>query len=70
MNEAYAAADKDGLSVGDELRRIGYLGPPSPARWPHAFVELHIEQGPILDEEKVQIGVVESVQGIRGPNTP
>ena len=31
---------------------------------PHAFVELHIEQGPILDEEKVQIGVVESVQGI------
>ena len=39
--------------------------PPSPARCePHAFVELHIEQGPILDEEKVQIGVVESVQGI------
>ena len=39
--------------------------PPSRARCkPHAFVELHIEQGPILDEEKVQIGVVESVQGI------
>jgi beta-ureidopropionase / N-carbamoyl-L-amino-acid hydrolase len=65
LNEAYAAADKDGRSVGDELRRIGYLGSAKPgALRPHAFVELHIEQGPILDEEKVQIGVVESVQGI------
>src|SRR4051812_35698998 len=65
LNEAYAAADKDGLSVGDELRRIGYLGVTRPgALKPHAFLELHIEQGPILDEEKVRIGVVESVQGI------
>jgi N-carbamoyl-L-amino-acid hydrolase len=65
LNEAYAASDKDGRSVGDELRRIGYLGSARPgALRPHAFVELHIEQGPILDEEKVQIGVVESVQGI------
>jgi beta-ureidopropionase / N-carbamoyl-L-amino-acid hydrolase len=65
LSEAYAATDKDGAAVGDELRRIGYLGPAKPgALKPHAFVELHIEQGPILDEEKVQIGVVESVQGI------
>ncbi len=65
LNEAYAAADKDGCSVGDELRRIGYLGPARPgALKPHVFLELHIEQGPILDEEKVRIGVVESVQGI------
>ena len=65
LNEAYAATDKEGVSVGDELRRIGYLGPQKPGAFkPHAFVELHIEQGPILDEEKVQIGVVESVQGI------
>ncbi|MCA0250150.1 MAG: Zn-dependent hydrolase [Proteobacteria bacterium] len=65
LNEAYAAVDKEGASVGDELRRIGYLGAAKPgAIRPHAFVELHIEQGPILDEEKVQIGVVESVQGI------
>ncbi len=65
LNEAYAAIDKDGVAVGDELRRIGYLGPTQPgALKPHAFVELHIEQGPILDEEKVRIGVVESVQGI------
>ena len=65
LNEAYAAVDKEGASVGDELRRIGYLGPTTPGVLkPHAFVELHIEQGPILDEERVQIGVVESVQGI------
>src|SRR5689334_526436 len=65
LNEAYAAVDKDGIAVGDELRRIGYLGAAKPgALKPHAFLELHIEQGPILDEEKVQIGVVESVQGI------
>ena len=65
LDDAHAVADKDGLSVGDELRRIGYLGPAAPGFLvPHAFVELHIEQGPILDEEKVQIGVVESVQGI------
>jgi len=65
LDEAYAAADKDGIAVGDELRRIGYLGAAKPgALKPHAFLELHIEQGPILDEENVQIGVVESVQGI------
>ncbi|MBV8410937.1 MAG: Zn-dependent hydrolase [Alphaproteobacteria bacterium] len=65
LNEAYAAADKDRRSVGDELRRIGYLGRAQPGVIrPHAFVELHIEQGPILDEEKVRIGVVEGVQGI------
>src|SRR5690242_14848836 len=65
LNEAYAAVDKDGVAVGDELRRIGYLGATKPgALKPKAFLELHIEQGPILDEEKVSIGVVESVQGI------
>ena len=65
LNEAYAATDREGVAVGDELRRIGYLGSAKPgAVRPQAFVELHIEQGPILDEEKVRIGVVESVQGI------
>ena len=55
LNEAYAATDKEGRSVGDELRRIGYLGPARPgAMKPHAFVELHIEQGPILDEEQTR----------------
>ncbi len=56
----------DGARLGDELERIGYAGPlPCPvAAAPHAYVELHIEQGPILEDEGVTIGVVESVQGI------
>lgn len=56
----------DGARVGDELERIGYSGSlPTPgARFPAAYVELHIEQGPILEAEDVAIGVVEGVQGI------
>jgi N-carbamoyl-L-amino-acid hydrolase len=59
------AAD-DGARLGDELSRIGYAGPvPCPSgAFPHCFVELHIEQGPILEDEGVQIGVVTGVQGI------
>jgi N-carbamoyl-L-amino-acid hydrolase len=59
------AAD-DGARLGDELVRIGYAGtvPCPTATAPHAFVELHIEQGPILEDEGVTIGVVEGVQGI------
>lgn len=59
------AAD-DGARLGDELERIGYSGPvpcPNPHS-PHAFVELHIEQGPVLEDEDVTIGVVTGVQGI------
>ncbi len=55
----------DGTTVGDELRRIGYVGPnPCPGAAPHAYVELHIEQGPVLEAEGTDIGVVEGVQGI------
>jgi N-carbamoyl-L-amino-acid hydrolase len=59
------AAD-DGVRLGDELARIGYAGPvPCPSTaFPHCFVELHIEQGPILENEGVDIGVVTGVQGI------
>lgn len=59
------AAD-DGARLGDELARIGYAGSvPCPvAVAPHAFVELHIEQGPVLEDEGVTIGVVTGVQGI------
>ncbi len=59
------AAD-DGARLGDELVRIGYAGPvPCPtAAAPHAFFELHIEQGPVLEAEGITIGVVEGVQGI------
>ena len=59
------AAD-DGARLGDELTRIGYAGPtPVPAAaFPHAYVELHIEQGPVLEDEGTTIGVVTGVQGI------
>jgi beta-ureidopropionase / N-carbamoyl-L-amino-acid hydrolase len=56
----------DGPTLGAELARIGYAGPwPCPAaRPPHAFVELHVEQGPVLEAEGVRIGAVTGVQGI------
>ncbi len=65
LEAASAVEDVEGLTVGDELERIGYRGPaPCPGLVPHRFVELHIEQGPVLEEQGVEIGVVESVQGI------
>ncbi|MCE2735751.1 MAG: M20 family metallo-hydrolase [Acidimicrobiaceae bacterium] len=55
----------DGARVGDELERIGYNGAtPCPAHAPHAFVELHIEQGPVLEQQNITIGAVTGVQGI------
>lgn len=55
----------DGQRLGDELVRIGYQGStPVPAAAPHAFVELHIEQGPVLEQRGVRIGAVTGVQGI------
>ena len=59
------AAD-DGARLGDELERIGYSGSrPVPAiDFPHCHVELHIEQGPVLEDAGITIGVVEGVQGI------
>ena len=65
LEEALATVGVDGAVYGEELARIGYQGAaPCPAVPPHAFVELHIEQGPLLEAEGVEIGVVESVQGI------
>ncbi len=65
VEEAYDTVGIDGTTVGNELERIGYRGTaPVPGISPHAFVELHIEQGPVLEEAGIQIGVVEGVQGI------
>ncbi len=65
VDDALAAVAIDGRGLGDELRRIGYAGTaPIPAYRPHAFVELHIEQGPVLDIEGLTIGAVENLQGI------
>ena len=55
----------DGTRLGDELRRIGYAGELEPgAIVPAEYLELHIEQGPILEAEGKLIGVVENLQGI------
>ena len=57
--------DRNGLRCEDELRRIGYLGEeanrPGPAA---AYLELHIEQGPVLDAARLPVGVVEGVVGM------
>ena len=67
VEEAHAivAVDGSGVTVGEELERIGYLGAaPCPGPAPHAFVELHIEQGPVLEQRGERIGAVTGVQGI------
>jgi len=63
---AYARADRDGKSFGEELDRIGYKGDEKAGA--HNFsgmFELHIEQGPILEAEGFAIGIVQGVQGVR-----
>ncbi|MDO9640420.1 MAG: Zn-dependent hydrolase [Pseudotabrizicola sp.] len=62
---AYARTDADGKAFGDELARIGWVGDePVGARKMHAMLELHIEQGPILEAEGKQVGVVTHGQGL------
>ncbi len=63
---AYAREDADGLLLGDELKRIGYAGDQDAGgRAVHGFFELHIEQGPILEEAGTDIGVVTHANGQR-----
>lgn len=61
----YGRRDRDGARFEDELRRIGYLGTeaarPGPAA---AYLELHIEQGPVLEDAGLAVGVVEGIVGI------
>jgi N-carbamoyl-L-amino-acid hydrolase len=62
---AYARKDMEGKSFGDELKRIGWVGEEKVgARKMHAYFEYHIEQGPILEAEEKQIGVVTHCQGL------
>ena len=62
---AYDREDHDGKKFGDELARIGWKGEEEVgARKMHAFFELHIEQGPILEAEGKDIGVVTHGQGL------
>jgi ureidoglycolate amidohydrolase len=67
VEKAHALRDRDGKSL-DELRKAaGYSGPLESVRLPHgyyhSFVELHIEQGPVLEKENIPIGIVEHIAG-------
>jgi beta-ureidopropionase / N-carbamoyl-L-amino-acid hydrolase len=63
---AYACEDQEGKKLGEELTRIGFKGDePVGKRKVHAFFELHIEQGPILEAENFEVGVVTHGQGQR-----
>ena len=65
LEEARASRGIDGPTAGEALERIGYAGPaPVGAPRVHAYVEFHIEQGPVLEAEGLTIGAVEGVQGI------
>lgn len=62
---ALASTGTDGSTLGAELARIGYAGPHEPGfLTPHAYVELHVEQGPVLEAEGLPLGAVENLQGI------
>ncbi len=62
---AYNKTDAEGKKFGDEIKRIGWIGDEEVgARKMHAFFELHIEQGPILEAEGKDIGVVTHGQGL------
>jgi N-carbamoyl-L-amino-acid hydrolase len=65
LETACAARDVDGLSVGEELDRIGYRGAQTPGEHPiGAYFETHIEQGPVLEDADKVIGVVPAVMGL------
>lgn len=64
VEEALDTVSIDGKRLGDELAAIGYAGTGHGPKEIAAYFELHIEQGPILEDEKTEIGVVKGVQGI------
>ncbi len=65
LDETLAIIGIDGKTVGEELARIGYVGTaPVKALTPHCFLEIHVEQGPVLENEGLAIGAVTGVQGI------
>lgn len=59
---AWACIGTDGSVFGEQLEHIGYRG----SRWPlriHSYLEAHIEQGPVLEQEGLEVGVVTGAQG-------
>ncbi len=65
LDWAYSRKDSEEKTFGEELQRIGWVGDEEVGqRDMHAFFELHIEQGPILEAEKKDIGIVTHGQGL------
>ena len=65
VDEAYRIVGIDNKTVEDCVKAIGYAGDAECGKTPvKAFVELHVEQGPVLEAEGLTIGAVEQVQGI------
>ncbi|HWL69974.1 MAG TPA: Zn-dependent hydrolase [Geminicoccus sp.] len=65
LAEALASIGTDGTVLGEELRRIGYAGSMVPGTIrPAAYLELHVEQGPVLEQDAAAIGAVADLQGI------
>ena len=66
LDETLSKVDEQGLSVGAELQRIGYAGNRPVLGHPvGAYFEAHIEQGPVLEQANVPLGVVSGIQGVR-----
>ena len=66
LDYGLSRADTDGKTMGEELARIGYDGPEAVGgRDIHAYFEAHIEQGPILEDEDITVGIVTDAQGQR-----
>ncbi|MCY4665873.1 MAG: Zn-dependent hydrolase [Acidimicrobiaceae bacterium] len=65
LDEVRTITDRSGISVGDELDRLGWAGSAAFGKPLRAYLELHIEQGPLLEASGSSIGVVTGVQGIR-----
>ncbi|MFO7926491.1 MAG: Zn-dependent hydrolase [Halobacteriota archaeon] len=65
IEEEYAKTDEDGTSLEEELERIGYKGdvPAEPQDDYEAYLELHVEQGPYLEENGKDVGVVTGIVG-------
>jgi len=69
LEYAYSRTDKDGHTFGDELERIGYKGDrPCEPRELHCYFEMHVEQGPFLEQEGLPLAAVEGVFGFSWMN--
>lgn len=66
LETQYAVTDEDGVSVEEELERIGYKGdvPAEPQEEYDSYLELHVEQGPYLEEKQKDVGVVTGIVGL------